>query len=183
MAFSKDTCLEKERVRSKVTPRKVGVGLKRRGEPSRRRLGWRLAWWGSTEKKEASHLLGLRGRHQCSDQRSNRNRAPYVASTAVGTEGGRGPNDQIVSIKRAADGRRQRCRKIINEEREKYRAENGCLRNTSTDSKGTTFVILKNHTSAPIRKKRLSPTSKARREAKPKSVCGKGRDARQSQKL
>ena len=57
LAFSEDTCLEKERVRSKVTPRKVGVGLKRRREPSRRRLGWRLAWWGSTGKKEASHLL------------------------------------------------------------------------------------------------------------------------------
>ena len=27
LAFSEDTCLEKERVRSKVTPRKVGVGL------------------------------------------------------------------------------------------------------------------------------------------------------------
>ena len=45
LAFSEDTCLEKEKVRSKVTPRKVGVGLKRRQEPSRRRLGWRLAWW------------------------------------------------------------------------------------------------------------------------------------------
>ena len=87
LAFSEDTCLEKERVRSKVTQRKVGVGLKRRREPSRRRLGCRLAWWGSTEKKEASHLLGLRGRHQYSDQRSNRNRAPCVASTAVGIEG------------------------------------------------------------------------------------------------
>ena len=64
LAFSEDTCLEKERVRSKVTPRKVGVGLKRRREPSRRKLGWGLAWWKSTEKKEASHLLGLRGRHQ-----------------------------------------------------------------------------------------------------------------------
>ena len=87
LAFSEDTCLVKERVRSKVTPRKVGVGVKRRREPSRRRLGWRLAWWGSTEKKEASHLLGLRGKHQYSDQRSNQNRAPCVASTAVGTEG------------------------------------------------------------------------------------------------
>ena len=37
LAFSEDTCLEKERVRSKVTPRKVGAGLKRRREPSRRR--------------------------------------------------------------------------------------------------------------------------------------------------
>ena len=63
LAFSEDTCLVKERVRSKMIPRKVGVGLKRRREPSRRRLGWRFVWWGSTEKKEASHLLGLRGRH------------------------------------------------------------------------------------------------------------------------
>ena len=63
LAISKDTCLEKEQVRSKVTPRKVGVGLKQRREPSKRRLGWRLAWRESTEKK-TSHLLGLRGRHQ-----------------------------------------------------------------------------------------------------------------------
>ena len=83
--FSEDTCLEKERVRSKVTPRKVG--LKRRREPSRRRLGWRLAWWESTKKKEVSHLLGFRGKHQYTDQRSNRNRALCVASTAVGNEG------------------------------------------------------------------------------------------------
>ena len=83
LTISEDTCLEKEIVRSKVTPRKVGVGLKRRREPSRRRLGWRLAWWGSTEK-EASHLLGLRGRHLCSLRR-----------------GGGGPNGQIVSVKRA----------------------------------------------------------------------------------
>ena len=69
-----------------------------------------------------------------------------------GMRGGRGPNGQIVSIKRAADRRRQRCRKIINEEREKYRAKNRSLWNTSTDSKRATFVILKNHTSAPIRK-------------------------------
>ena len=80
-------------------------------------------------------------------------------------QGGEGPNGQIVSVKRAADGRRQRSRKIINEEREKYRATNGSLRNISTDSKGTTFVILINHTSALVRKERLSPTSKARREA------------------
>ena len=67
--------------------------------------------------------------------------------------------------KTVADGIRQRSREMIDEEREKYRAKNGSLRNTSTDSKGTTFVILINHTSAPIRKERLSPTSKARREA------------------
>ena len=58
--------------------------------------------------------------------------------------------------------------------REKYRAKSGSLRNTSTDSKGATFVILKNHTSAPIRKERLSPTSKARREASRNEFIEKG---------
>ena len=46
LAFSEDTCLEKERVWSKVTPRKVGVGLKPRRDLSKRSWGWKLAWWG-----------------------------------------------------------------------------------------------------------------------------------------
>ena len=71
LVFSEDTCLEKERVQLKVTPRKVGVQLKWRLKLSKRRLDWRLVWWGSTEKKEASHLLKLKGRHQYSDQCSN----------------------------------------------------------------------------------------------------------------
>ena len=91
-----------------------------------------------------------------------------------GDRGGGGPNGQIVSVKRTADGRRQRDRKIINKEREKYRAKNGSLRNTSTDSKGITFVILINHRSPPIRKERLSPTSKARREASRNQFVEKG---------
>ena len=45
--------------------------------------------------------------------------------------------------------------------REKYRAKNESLRNTSTNSKRTPFVILINHRSAPVRKEKLSPTSKA----------------------
>ena len=98
-----------------------------------------------------------------------------MASTAVGTEGGGGPNGQIVSAKRAADGKRQKSRKIINEEREKYRAKNGSFPNISTDSKRTTFVILINHASAPIRKERLSPMSKARREASRNEFMEKGR--------
>ena len=119
-------------------------------------------------------MLGLRGRHQCSDQRSNRNRATLCGLHRSRDQGGGGPNDQIVSVKRAADGRSQRGRKINNEEREKYRAKNGSLRNTSTDSKGSTFVILINHTSAPIRKKRLSPSRKARREASRNEFVEKG---------
>ena len=75
---------------------------------------------------------------------------------------------------RAADGRRQRSRKIINEEREKYRAKNGSLRNTSTDSKVAAFVILRDHTSAPIRKERLGSTRKARREASRNKFVEKG---------
>ena len=160
-------------MRSKVAPRKAGVGLKRRREPSRRRLGWRGVWWESTEKKEASHLLGLKKRHQHSGQRSNRIRDPCVAYSSEGRGVG-GPNDQIVSLKKAADERKQRSRKIIDEERENYRAKNESLQNTSTDSKRPTFVILINHASALIRKKRLSPTSKARRKVNQNKFMEKG---------
>ena len=97
-----------------------------------------------------------------------------MVSTAVGTEKEGGPNGQIVNIKRAADGRRQRSREIIDEKREKYRAKNGSLRNTLTDSKGVTFVILINHASSFIRKERLSPTSKARRQASRRKFVEKG---------
>ena len=86
-----------------------------------------------------------------------------------------GPNGHVVSINRAADGTRQRSRKIIGEKKEKYWAKNGFLRNTLTDSKGTTFAILINDASAPIRKERLSPTSKARREASGNEFVEKGR--------
>ena len=112
LAFSEDTCLEKERVQSKVTPRKVGVGLKQRRELNRRRLGWRLAWWGFTEK-EASHFLQLRGRHQYSDQRSNQIKAPCMASDTVETERKKNQMDRSSTIKKAADGKRHRSRQII----------------------------------------------------------------------
>ena len=92
-----------------------------------------------------------------------------------GDQGEKGPNGQIISIKRAANRRRQRGQKIINEERERYRAKNGSLRNTSTNLKGAAFVILMNHRSAPITKERLSPTSKARREASQNEFVEKGR--------
>ena len=96
-------------------------------------------------------------------------------STTVGTNREGGPNGQILSVKRAADGRRQRSRKIIDEKKEKYRAKNGSLWNTLTDSKKTTFVILIYHTRALIRKERLSPTSKARRWASQNEFMVKGR--------
>ena len=44
LAFSKDTCLENGRVWLKVISKMVGVGSKRRWEPSKWRLGGRLAW-------------------------------------------------------------------------------------------------------------------------------------------
>ena len=37
LAFSEDTCLEKEEVRSKATPRKVEMRLKRRRELNKKR--------------------------------------------------------------------------------------------------------------------------------------------------
>ena len=119
-------------------------------EFSKGRLGWRLAWRGSTEKKEASHFLELRGRHQHLDQLKQRFLCGF---RRIGDQGGGGPNGQIVSVKRAADRRRQRSREIIDEEREKFRVKNRSLPKTSTDLKGTAFVILINQASAPIKRK------------------------------
>ena len=62
----------------------------------------------------------------------------------------------------------------MDEKREKYRAKNRSLQNTSTNSKGTTSVILINHASAPIRKEEFSRTSKARREASRNKLVKKG---------
>ena len=50
-----------------------------------------------------------------------------------GDRGREESNGQIVSVKRAADGRRKRGRKVIDEERQKYRAKNESLQNTSGD--------------------------------------------------
>lgn len=52
---------EKERVRSKVTPRKVGVALKERELPRSERAGRKEASRVSVLKKLTSHLAGLRG--------------------------------------------------------------------------------------------------------------------------
>ena len=95
-----------------------------------------------------------------------------MASTPMGTKGGGGPNGQIVSVKRAADSRRQRSQKITDGERKEQGQELSW--NTSTNSKGVAFVILINHTSTPIRKERLSPMSKARREASQNEFVEKG---------
>ena len=174
LAFSEDTCSEKETVRSKVTPRKVGVGIKQRREPSRRRLGWRLAWWGSTEKEAGPTLARIERKTPVLRPALQSKQSSMCGHHRSRDRGGGGQNGQIVSVKKTADGRRQRGRKVINEEREKYRAKNGCLRNTSTDSKGATFVILINHARSPIRKERLTPTSKARREASRNKFVEKG---------
>ena len=158
-------------MRSKVTPRKIGVGLKSRRELIKKRLGWTLAWWKSTKKKETSHLLGLRGRY--SPIKTVLKPALQLKQSSLcslhrrGNRGARRPNGQIISVKRAADGKRQRNRKIIDEERKKYGAKNGSLWNTLTDSKEMTIVILINRSSAPIRKERLSPTSKAKQGGRP----------------
>ena len=107
LAFSEDTCLVKERVRSKVTPRKIRVGLKRRREPSRRRLGWRLAWWGSTEKEGGLTFARIERKAPVLRPALQSKQSSLCGLQRSGDRGGGGPNGQIVSVKRAADGRRQ----------------------------------------------------------------------------
>ena len=109
MILGEDTCLEKERVLSKMIPRKVGMGLKRRRELNKNRWGWRLAWLGSTEKKEVSHLLGLREKEPVLRPALQSNQSSLCGLDRMRNRGGgEGPEGHIVNIKRAADGREAR---------------------------------------------------------------------------
>ena len=85
--------LRKGKSAEEGNPEKSWSGAETEAGAEQEQVGFKLAWWQSTERK-ASHLLGLRERHQYSDQHSNRNRAPCVASTPVGTDG---EEDQITN--------------------------------------------------------------------------------------
>ena len=61
--------------------------IKADGKLNKKKGSGRLAWWGSTKKKKASHFFGLKGRHRYSDQPSSQIRAICVASIAVGAKG------------------------------------------------------------------------------------------------
>ena len=54
-----------------------------------------------------------------------------------------------------------------------YLGRGRVIDNNNKNLKEATFVILKNHTSAPVRKERFSPTSKARREASRNKIIEK----------
>ena len=151
---------------SKVTPRKAGVGLKRRRDLSKRSWGWKLAWWGSAENKEGGLTFArIERKTPVLTPALQSNKSSLCSLHRSRDRRLRGPNDLLFSIKSIADGRRQRSREIVDQTREKYRAKNRSLWNISTNLKATTFVILINHASTLIRKERLSPTSEARREA------------------
>ena len=84
-----------------------------------------------------------------------------------------GPNGQIISINRTADGRRQKSWKIINEEREKYRAKNGSLWNTLTDFKEMTCDFERPHKRA-YHKGKIESVKQNKEGGQLKQVCKKG---------
>ena len=110
------------------------------------------AEWHRLQRKNLS-VLGLLKRKewpQCHRESSCQERQSRLCqkeqsrlSRVPGHEGGESQGGREPHLARERRiGKRQRSQKIIDEEREKYRAENGSLRNTSTDSKGAAFVIL-----------------------------------------
>ena len=122
LVFSEDTCLEKESVRLKVTPRKVGVGLKRKG--------LEISLMGRYGEEAGLRLARIERKTPVIRPAIQSDQSPLCSLYHSRDRGRRGPNGQIVSIKRTPDGRRQRSRKIINEKREKYRAKNGTPQRT-----------------------------------------------------
>ena len=73
-------------------PRNLGVGLNERGMPRRFSRGWKVAWWGSVEKKEDSHLFGLSGSLHKLDHVSRTVREDWTTEDAFS---GFGEEDQM----------------------------------------------------------------------------------------
>ena len=88
-----------------------------------------------------------------------------------------------VSVIRTADGRRQRGRKIINEEREKYWAQERILAEHLDGLERIDFCDFDEPHKRAYQKEKIESNEQSKEEGQPKSVCGKGPDARQSQKL
>ena len=88
---------------------------------------------------------------------------------------------RIDSVK-AADGRRQRSRKIIDEER-KILDQKRILANTSTRLERNGFCDSDKARKRIYHKEKIESNEQSKEEGQPKSIYGKGRDARQSQKL
>ena len=57
---------------------------------------------------------------------------------------------------------------MIDEEREKYRAKNASLQNTSADSKGTAFVILKKTCKRTYQKGKIESSEQSKEGGQPK---------------
>jgi len=72
----------KEKVRSNVTPRNVGVGSKGSGREQRQREGTKRAWRESIEKKEQEDLETLRLRSHLADQELTISSASWTAFVA-----------------------------------------------------------------------------------------------------
>ena len=125
------------------------------------------------------HLLGLRRRYHCSDQHSSRIRALCEAFT---TAWDREPEGQVVSIKTIADESRQRrvARSLM--KREKNRAKNGSLPNTSTNSQEATLVISINHASALVGKN-IEFIKQNKKGGQPKQAFGREWSVKQSQEF
>ena len=84
-----------------------------------------------------------------------------VKGQSSGDREGGGQDGQVGSIKKAADGR-QAGRSLMER---KVQAQERIVAEHLDRLKKATFVVLKNYANIPARKKIMSSTSKARREA------------------
>ena len=76
---------------------------------------------------------------------------------------GKGPECQVVSRRGTADRSTRDVERLLMRREKKHYQEQILVEHLH--SKGATYVILMNHASVPVRKKRLSPSNKARPKA------------------
>ena len=123
------------------------------------RRGWKVAWWGSVEKKENSHFFRLRGSLHKLDHVSRTLREDWTTEDALS---GSGEEDQIISIQGGMSTPRKILGDVINKQDEedwtKYRA----LGDHSSDAEGKAAGTINLDFSSTVRKQGAYRKNEAR---------------------
>ena len=86
LALSEEGCVKKKRKRSRVIPRKVRVGLKRRGELNKKKR-LKISLVGINRKEGGLTFAQIEKAQKCSVQRSDQIRDSCVVNATVDSEG------------------------------------------------------------------------------------------------
>ena len=136
------------------------MGLNKNGKPKRFSRGWKVAWWGSVEKKEDSHFFGLSGSLHKLDHISRTLREDWTTEDGLGRRT-RWLDCQHTGRHEHLDENPCWCHQQLDEEDwNKYRA----LGDPSSDAEGNAARTTNLDFSSTVRKEEAFPKNEERGE-------------------